>query len=75
VLTEGLADIGHPSECVCCTPRTGAAEALSRLFQQRARGELAFFHRVLIATDEAGRAAVSAALQSDPVVSARFRPG
>jgi len=73
LLTEGLASTGHPAVCACCTSRTAAANALGRLFTQRARGEVAFFRRVLVDTDEAGRQAVRAALQSDPVVCARFR--
>ena len=73
VLSNGLADTGHPAGCACCTPRSAAADALSRLFLQRARGEVAFFRRVLVVTDEAGKAAVRTALRSDPVVCARFR--
>ena len=73
VLSEGLAGVCHPIGCACCTPRSASADALSRLFLQRARGEVAFFRRVLVDADEVGQAAVRIALQSDPVVSARFR--
>lgn len=73
VLSEALVGAGHPTGCACCTSRTAAADALSQLFLKRARGEVAFFRRVLIDTDEAGSAAVSLALQSDPVISARYR--
>ncbi len=73
VLSDGLVAAGHPAGCACCTSRAAAAEALGRLFLQRARGEVAFFRRVIIDTDDTGVAAVKAALQSDPVVSARFR--
>ena len=73
VLSEGLVGVGHLAGCACCTSRTAAAEALSRLFLQRARDEVAFFRRVLVDVDEAGEEAVRAALQSDPVVYARFR--
>jgi hypothetical protein len=73
VLSEGIAGTGHPAGCACCTSRTAAADALGRLFTQRARGEVAFFRRVLVDADEAGRQAVRVALQSDPVVCARFR--
>ena len=73
VLTDNLAAGSHPAGCLCCTPRSAAAESLGRLFVQRARGEVAFFRRVLVVMDTAGEAAVRTALQSDPVVSARFR--
>ena len=73
VLTEGLAGGGHPFGCACCISRTAVGEALSRLFLQRARGEVAFFRRILVDTDEAGREAVRDAMRSDPVVCARFR--
>jgi hypothetical protein len=73
VLTEGLAGVGHLAGCACCMSRTAAAALLGGLFLQRARGEVVFFRRVLVDTDEIGKDAVRAALQSDPVVSARFR--
>ena len=75
VLSDGLAGIRHPAGCACCMSRTAAGEALSRLFLQRVRGEVAFFRQVLVDTDEVGREAVRNALQSDPVVCARFRAG
>ncbi len=64
---------GHDAGCTCCATRTPAAQALGHLFMQRARGEVAFFRRVLIDGDAAAEASVRAALQSDPVVAARFR--
>ena len=73
VVSEGLLGVGHPADCACCTSRTVAAEALSRLFLRRARGEVAFFRRVIIVANAASEAAVRTALQSDSVVSARFR--
>ncbi len=73
VLSEGLTNPGHLAGCACCTSRTAAADALGRLFLQRARGEVAFFRRVLVEADEMGKAAVRTAFQADPVVSARFR--
>ena len=77
VLAGGLADEldgapGHDAGCACCLARTPAAQALGDLFMQRARGEVAFFHRVLV-DGHAAEAAVRAALQSDPVAAARFR--
>jgi G3E family GTPase len=75
VLNAGLGDsVAHAAGCACCTPRSKAAETLSRLFVQRARGEVAFFNRILVIADGAEQEAVEAALQSDPLVSARFRP-
>ena len=62
----------HGAGCTCCVARTPAAQALSRLFMQRARGEVAFFRRVLV-EGQALEAAVRAALQSDPGAVARFR--
>ena len=63
----------HDAGCACCVARTPAAQALARLFMQRARGEVAFFRRVVV-EGQAEEAAVRAALQSDPVAAARFRP-
>lgn len=74
VVADGLGGgTGHDAGCACCTARSPAAQALGRLFTQRARGEVAFFRRVLIDGDAAAEASVRAALQSDPVVAARFR--
>lgn len=63
---------GHNVNCACCMGRTPAAQALSRLFIQRARGEVAFSRRVLVDAP-AAEASVRAALQSDPMTAARFR--
>lgn len=74
VLADGLEGAArHEAGCACCAARTPAAQALGRLFMQRARGEVAFFRRVLIDSDAGTEAAVRAALRSDPVVAARFR--
>ena len=73
VLAGGLDGVpGHEAGCACCGTRTPAAQALSDLFMQRARGEVAFFRRVLVEGHTA-EAAVRAALQLDPVAAARFR--
>lgn len=70
----GVASGSHGTGCVCCPPRSPAGLALARLFQARARGEVAFFRQVLAVTSSAGAAAlVQAALDSDPLVAARFR--
>lgn len=74
VLLEGHASTaGHSVACACCSVRTPAAEALGQLFAQRARGETPFFRRVLVIGGAGHEAAVRAALDFDPVVSARFR--
>jgi hypothetical protein len=65
---------GHPVGCACCAPRGAVAEALSRLFLARARGEVAFFRSVVaVAATSAGEAAVRAALAEDQVSAGRFR--
>ena len=65
---------GHVTGCLCCLPRGPVAEALLRLFQARARGEVAFFRAVLaIAATPAGTASIRAALTEDVFVAARFR--
>jgi hypothetical protein len=64
----------HPIGCACCLPRGPVAEALTRLFLTRVRGEVGFFRAVLaLPASEAGEAAIRAALADDPLVSARFR--
>ena len=63
---------GHDPGCACCVARTPAAQALGDLFMRRARGEVAFFRRVLV-DGHAAQTAVRAALQSDSVAAARFR--
>lgn len=72
-LVTDLAPDGHAPACACCVGRTPTAAALGLLFQRRARNEVAFFSRVLVVTDAAGRLAVEHALERDPVVSGRFR--
>lgn len=71
---ESRPEDGHLAGCACCAARTGAAVALDRLFLRRARGEVAFFGRVTaVLATAAGEASLRAALDSDPVVSARYR--
>jgi len=59
----------HDAACACCTPRVALAEALHRLFLRRARGEVAFFRRVVVSLTAAE---IGAAL-IDPLVAPRFR--
>lgn len=78
VLAEGAAAWGalanHAADCACCAPRGAVAPELTALFLARARGEVPFFRRVVaVPADEAGAAAMRAALRDDPFVSGRFR--
>jgi hypothetical protein len=67
-------ETAHPAGCACCTPRNGAGMALARLTLARGRGTGAFFTRVVVvARSEAGKAAVRAALEGDPIASGYFR--
>ncbi|GAC1344126.1 MAG: hypothetical protein NVSMB18_21200 [Acetobacteraceae bacterium] len=69
-----LAGTDHPPGCTCCLPRSPVALALHDLFQARAKGELPFFHGVLvIVRTTEGQAAVAKAVRSDPLLSGRFR--
>ena len=65
---------GHAAGCVCCQPRNAAAQALGALFLRRARGEVGWFRQVLAVTGPTEAALVRAALQTDPLTMARFRP-
>jgi hypothetical protein len=66
-------ETAHPAGCACCAARNGAGIALSRLLLARARGQALFFARVVAVTlSPAGRAAVEAALRSDPLAAACF---
>lgn len=63
----------HAPGCICCRPRGALAAALARLFLARARGEIPFFSRVVVACTPEHDAALAAALAADPVTLARFR--
>ena len=64
---------GHPLDCICCTPRTGAALALATLFRARAIAAGPAFRGVLAVVGPAGEAAVRDALAADTLVCGRFR--
>ncbi len=64
---------GHAAGCACCAPRNPAAQALGSLFLRRGRGEIAAFRSVLAVVGAGDADLVRAALQSDPLVSGRFR--
>lgn len=71
-----LVPTGHVFGCACCLPRGAVGQALTRLFQARARGEVGFFREVLaLPLGAAGEGAVRAALAEDVFVAARFRAG
>jgi hypothetical protein len=64
-------DSGHVAGCACCVPRGTLATLLGSSFLLRARGEVAFYRRVVaVVADEAPLRAV---LADDPLVSSRFR--
>ena len=63
----------HAADCACCTPRGAAAIALAALFRDRAVASGPAFRGVLATVSPAGEAAIRAALETDPLVSARFR--
>ena len=65
---------GHAAGCLCCQPRNAAAQALGALFLRRARGEVGWFRGVLAVVGPVEAAMVHAALEADPLTSARFRP-
>lgn len=74
--TAGAPAGSHHPGCPCCEARSPAAVALAALFLARARGELAFFRTVVAVCHTPGaEAAVRAALDADPLVSAWFRTG
>ncbi len=71
---EAGAETAHPIGCACCAPRNAAGIALARLLLARGRGHGPLFRRVIVVTrTEAGRRAVQAALDGDPLASACFR--
>jgi len=68
-----VAKPGHVFNCTCCTLRGPAADALSRMFRERATGVAPFFKRVVVLASTAGEDAVRDALVRDVVTRARFR--
>ena len=65
--------VEHRLGCACCVGRDGVGQALGRLFQARARGEVAWFRRVVVVGVAA--TAVAQALADDPLAAAWFRAG
>ena len=64
---------GHPVGCVCCRPRSPLGRELGRLFSARARGEVAFFRRVVVLAAPSAAAELVRQIAADPVAAARFR--
>ena len=64
---------GHVFNCTCCTLRGPVADALSRMFRERATGVAPFFRRVTILASPDGEDAVRRAVESDVVTAARYR--
>jgi hypothetical protein len=62
----------HRAGCACCAGRGALAAALGHLFIARARGEVAYFRRVVVTGADA---AARASLAADGLVAARFRVG
>lgn len=65
------AGMAHRLGCACCGGRAPVAVALSALFQDRAKGRVPWFSRVLAVVEDAG--AVAAELRADRVAASRFR--
>jgi hypothetical protein len=63
----------HPAGCLCCAPRSGAADALARLYRARVTGAAPFFDRVIVIASQAGEQAATAALATDVVSQARYK--
>ncbi len=66
---------GHAFGCACCTLRGPAADALTRMYRERATGTAPFFKRITVLASPEGQAAIRTALTSDVVAQARYRIG
>ncbi|MSO71028.1 MAG: GTP-binding protein [Alphaproteobacteria bacterium] len=74
LLAAGAEPLTLAGGCVCCTVRGDLSRALGDLYVQRAKGEVAYFDRVLIETTGlADPAPILHSLMSDPLLAARFR--
>lgn len=63
----------HLAGCACCTPRHAVAQALGALSLARARGDVAWFSRVVVLGPPQMLQAAREAAQSDRLVAARLR--
>jgi hypothetical protein len=73
VAADAPVPTGHAAGCTCCAPRGAVADALSRLFLARARGETPFFRRVVVAAGPEAETQVRAALDRDAFLAGRYR--
>ena len=64
--------VAHPGGCACCQARSSNAAGLDPLFLDRVRGTMPWFTRVVVVGEDP---ALRQAIQTDPVLSARFRLG
>jgi len=64
---------GHALGCACCTLRGPAADALGRMFRERATGVAPFFSRVVVLASPEGEHVVREAVENDVLVKARYR--
>jgi hypothetical protein len=64
---------GHVFDCTCCTLRGPAADALGRLYRERATGVAPYFKRVVVLASPEGENAIREALDNDVVTQARYR--
>ncbi len=72
-LVLALPPAGHAIGCACCVARDPLGVALAGAFVARARGQRAFFRRVLVLAPPTEAKRIAAALEADPVSRARFR--
>jgi hypothetical protein len=63
----------HPPSCACCVGLAPQGEVLVRLFQDRARGQVAFFSRVVIVAPPEQLDAVAATVRLDPFARAYYQ--
>lgn len=64
------------SGCICCTIRGDLSSAIRKLYEQRERGTIPAFRRLLIETTGlADPTPVLATVMHDPVLQHHFRPG
>lgn len=74
LLAAGAEPLTLAGGCVCCTVRGDLSRALGDLYVKRAKGEVAYFDRVLIETTGlADPAPILHSLITDPLLAARFR--
>ena len=64
---------GHATGCACCDPRGPVAQALHRLFLDRARGTSAFFTRLVVCAGAEEQTAIRQALAGDAFLAGRYR--